>query len=72
MMIAENIPCLRAHRNKMHRYQRLLAMQHSDIRRSCRRLRNEQAAADAILQIAFPVSQWMAKTIAQESSHVST
>jgi hypothetical protein len=71
-MIAENIPCLRACRNNIHRYQRLLAMQHSHIRRSCRRLRDEQAAAEAILQIAFPVSQCMAKTIGQESSRVST
>jgi hypothetical protein len=72
MMIAENIPCLRAHRNNMHRYQRLLAMQHSDIRRSCRRLRDEQAAAEAILQIAFPVSLRMAKTLGQEANYVST
>jgi hypothetical protein len=47
MMIAENLACLRARRNNMHRYQRRLAVQHSDIRRSCRRLWDEQAAAEA-------------------------
>ena len=70
-MITENIACLAAHRNNMHRYQRLLLMQHSGIPRSCRRLGDEQAAAEAILQIAFLVSLRMAKTIGQEASHVS-
>jgi hypothetical protein len=71
-MIAENIGCLGAQRNNMHLYQRLLAMQHSDIRRSFGRLRDEQATTEAILQTAFPVSLRMAKTLGQEASHVST
>jgi hypothetical protein len=72
MVIAGNIACLGAHRNNMHLYQRLLAMRHSDIRRSFRRLRDDQAATEAILQIAFPVSLRMAKTLGQEANYVST
>jgi hypothetical protein len=58
MMIEENLARLRAHRNNIQRYRRLLETQLSDLERAylARRLDEERAAAEAILQTAFPMT----------------
>ncbi len=57
-MLEENLARLRAHRNNVQRYRRLLETKLSDIERAyiTRRLEEEAAAAEAILQSAFPVA----------------
>ncbi len=57
-MLEENLARLRAHRNNMHRYRRLLETKLSEVERAyiTRRLEEEKAAAEAILQSAFPVA----------------
>jgi hypothetical protein len=57
-MIDENLARLRAHRNNMHRYRRLLATQLSDLERAYieRRLSEERASIEALSQAAFPFS----------------
>jgi hypothetical protein len=56
MMIEENLARLRAHRNNIQRYRRLLKTQLSDLERAylARRLDEERAAAEALL--AFPMT----------------
>ena len=58
MMLEENLARLRAHRNNMQRYRRLLATQLSDLERTyiARRLEEEQAACETLLQMTFPVT----------------
>ena len=58
MMIDENLARLRAHRNNVHRYRRLLATRLSDLERAYieRRLREEQASMETLSQEAFPLS----------------
>jgi len=55
-MIDENLERLRAHRNNAHRYRRLLATRLSDLERAYieRRLSEEQASVEALLQETFP------------------
>lgn len=55
-MIGENLERLRAHRNNAHRYRRLLATRLSDLERAYieRRLSEEQASVEALLQETFP------------------
>jgi hypothetical protein len=50
MMIDENLARLRAHRNNVHRYRRLLATQLSDLERAYieRRLSEEEASMEAL------------------------
>jgi hypothetical protein len=56
MMIDENLARLRAHRNNIHRYRRLLATKLTDLERSYieRRLQEEQLAMDALSAETFP------------------
>jgi hypothetical protein len=56
MMIDENLARLRAHRNNIHRYRRLLATQLTELERIYveRRLQEEQSAMDAISADTFP------------------
>lgn len=56
MMIDENLSRLRAHRNNVHRYRRLLATQLTDLERAYieRRLSEEQAAMAALSNETFP------------------
>ena len=56
MMINENLARLRAHRNNLHRYRRLLATRLSDLERAYieRRLAEEQASIEALSQETFP------------------
>jgi hypothetical protein len=58
MMIDENLARLRAHRNNVHRYRRLLATRLSDLERAYieRRLGEEQACMEALSQETFPFS----------------
>lgn len=55
-MIDENLERLRAHRNNVHRYHRLLATRLSDLERAYieRRLSEEKASVEALLQATFP------------------
>jgi len=55
-MIEENLARLRAHRNNIHRYRRLLATQLTEVERAyiLKRLEEEQAASEALIQTTFP------------------
>jgi hypothetical protein len=57
MMLEENLARLRAHRNNMQRYRRLLATQLSELERTyiARRLEEEQAACETLLQTTIPI-----------------
>src|SRR4029079_159276 len=56
IMIDENLARLRAHRNNVHRYRRLLATQLTDLERAYieRRLSEERAAMAALSEETFP------------------
>lgn len=56
MMLDKNMERLRTHRNSVDRYRRLLATRLSDLERAYieRRLNEEHAAVDALLQDTFP------------------
>jgi hypothetical protein len=58
MMIQENLACLRAYRNNIRRYERLLATQLSDPERAfiAKQLEEEQAEAEALVKTTFPFS----------------
>ena len=57
-MLDENLARLRAHRNNIHRYRRLLETRLSDIERQFidRRLAEEQAAVDELTTETFPIA----------------
>ena len=56
-MLDENLARLRAHRNNIHRYRRLLKTKLSDIERQFieRRLQEEQSAMAALTNLTFPI-----------------
>ena len=56
-MIDENLARLRAHRNNIHRYRRLLATHLSEVERTYiqNKLREEQEAFAALMQSTFPL-----------------
>lgn len=58
MMIEENLARIRAHRNNIHRYRRLLRTKLSELERHFieRRLAEERSALDALTATAFPVA----------------
>ena len=58
MTIDENLARLRAHRNNIHRYRRLLATRLSELERAyvLKRLQDEEAASQALMQTTFPLS----------------
>jgi hypothetical protein len=76
MMIDGNLARLRAHRNNVHRYRRLLTTQLSDLERAYieRRLSEEEASIEALSRETFPFSLPAAPRVAaetgQESHHV--
>jgi hypothetical protein len=75
VMIDENLARLRAHRNNVHRYRRLLATQLSDLERAYieRRLSEEMASIEALSQATFPFSLPLQRAPAetgQEGRHV--
>ena len=57
MMLDENLARIRAHRNNIHRYRRLLKTKLSQLERHFieRRLAEEQSALDALRATSFPV-----------------
>ena len=57
-MIEQNLARLRAHRNNIRRYERLLATQLSDLERAfiAKRLEEEQTEAEALVKTKFPLS----------------
>jgi hypothetical protein len=76
MMIDENLARLRAHRNNVHRYRRLLATQLTDLERIYieRRLNEEQDAMAALSEETFPLTlpspRPAAAVSTQEGRHV--
>jgi hypothetical protein len=56
LMIDENLARLRAHRNNIRRYRRLLTTELTDLERSYieRRLKEEQSAIEALSAETFP------------------
>jgi hypothetical protein len=70
MMIDENLARLRAHRNNVHRYLRLLSTQLSDLERAYieRRLDEERASIEAVSQETFPFSLPVARRATAETS----
>jgi len=76
MMIDENLARLRAHRDNIHRYRRLLATQLTDLERDYveRRLKEEQAAMTALSEDTFPFTlppmRPASTPTAQEDRHV--
>jgi hypothetical protein len=62
-MFDENLARIRAHRNNIHRYRRLLKTKLSDLERQFieRRLTEEQAALEALVSETFPVAFTMPK-----------
>jgi hypothetical protein len=57
-MFDENLARIRAHRNNIRRYRRLLRTELSDLERDFigKRMADEQAALDALLAETFPVT----------------
>jgi hypothetical protein len=57
-MLDENLARLRAHSNNIHRYQRLLATQLTNLERDYieRRLAEERASLNALAETTFPFS----------------
>ena len=55
-MFEENLARLRAHRNNIHRYRRLLATRLSELEREYieKRLREEQSSLNALSSMTFP------------------
>jgi hypothetical protein len=76
MMIDENLARLRAHRNNIHRYRRLLATKLTELERAYieRRLKEEHAAMAALSEETFPFAlpptRPEAAATVQESCHV--
>ncbi|SCB12784.1 hypothetical protein GA0061099_1001882 [Bradyrhizobium yuanmingense] len=62
-MLDENLARIRAHRNNIHRYRRLLKTRLSQLERQFieRRLAEEQSALDGLTATTFPVSFRAAK-----------
>ena len=58
-MNEQNLARLRAHRNNIQRYRRLLATRLSDLERAyiVKRLREEKAASEALAAAAFPLRE---------------
>ena len=56
-MLDENLARIRAHRNNIHRYRRLLKTRLSRLERNFieRRLAEEKSALDALTAVTFPV-----------------
>jgi hypothetical protein len=57
-MIEENLARLRAHRNNIHRYRRLLATQLTEVERAyiLKRMEEEQTASETLIQTTFPLA----------------
>jgi len=73
-MLEQNLARLRAHRNNIHRYRRLLRTRLTDTERAfiMRRLDEEQTALDKLSSATFPVTFTMPAGLpsAAEAGHV--
>lgn len=69
-MIDQTLALLRAHRNNIQRYRRLLATELSKLERDFieRRLNEEQAAVEALSQSSFPMTLSEARPLAGASA----
>ena len=69
-MFEQNLARIRAHRNNIHRYRRLLRTELSDLERNFidRRMADEQAALDALIAETFPVTFPLPKDSSSASS----
>jgi hypothetical protein len=69
-MFEENVARIRAHRNNIHRYRRLLRTELSDLERDFidRQMAHEQAALDALVAETFPVTFPLPKESSSTSS----
>jgi hypothetical protein len=67
MMLDENLARIRAHRNNIHRYRRLLRTKLSELERHFieRRLAEEQSALDALSAATFPVGFAVSGAVAE-------
>ena len=74
MMLDENLARLRAHRNNIHRYRRLLKTKLTDVEQAfiMRRLDEEQGALERISEATFPLSFKMPASVPSnwEAEHV--
>jgi hypothetical protein len=77
-MIDENLVRLRAHRNNIHRYRRLLATRLTDLERSYleRRLKEEESAMDALsaqtLPFTLPAGRPRSKLLPKDEEHLDS
>ena len=73
-MLEENLARLRAHRNNIHRYRRLLRTRLTDVERAfiTRRLGEEQTALEKLSSETFPVTFSLPAGLpsTREASHV--
>jgi hypothetical protein len=69
-MFEQNLARIRAHRNEIHRYRKLLRTELSDLERDFidRRMAEEQAALDALVAETFPVTFPLPKDSSSASS----
>lgn len=69
-MFDEDLARIRAHRNNIHRYQRLLKTRLSDLERQfiARRLSEERTALESLRSKTFPVAAPMPKMAAAEAT----
>ena len=72
-MFEENLARIRAHRNNIHRYRRLLRTELSDLERDFidRRMAREQAAMEALFAETFPVTFPLARESSSASSSMA-
>ena len=73
-MFEQNLARIRAHRNEIHRYRKLLRTELSDLERDFidRRMAEEQAALDALVAETFPVTFPLPKDSSSASSSIGT
>jgi hypothetical protein len=69
-MFEQNLARIRAHRNNIHRYRRLLRTELSDLERDFidRRMVDEQASLGALVAETFPVTFPLAKDLSSAPS----
>jgi hypothetical protein len=72
MMLDEKLARLRAHRDNIHRYRRLLATQLSDLERAyiMRRMDEEQSALNSLSENTFPFTLPVPPNAAGRAGHV--
>nr|WP_051380430.1 hypothetical protein [Bradyrhizobium sp. WSM1743] len=71
-MLEEKLARLRAHRNNIHRYRRLLKPRISDLEREYieRRLTEERAALESVASTTYPITFKMPPPVQQLVAHL--